>query len=200
MLNIVKILFCIFGGFMLQNVYKSLKTNSEKAVESLIHSLGKLRTGRANSGMLDDIRVDYYGTMTLLSQIANISVPEARMIVIKPWEKPMLTKIEKAIQASDLGINPVNNGEMIMLTVPALTEERRKDLVKSAKKYGEEFKQSLRTHRHDALDLLKSLEKDKSVTEDEAKKGKDKIQEILNDYIKKIDDIIKAKEDEIMKV
>ncbi len=185
---------------MLQNVYKSLKTNSEKAVESLIHSLGKLRTGRANSAMLDDIRVDYYGTMTPLSQIANISVPEARMIVIKPWEKPMLTKIEKAIQASDLGINPVNNGEMIMLTVPALTEERRKDLVKSAKKYGEEIKQSLRTHRHDALDMLKNFEKDKSVTEDEAKKGKDKIQEILNDFIKKIDDIIKAKEDEIMKV
>ncbi len=185
---------------MLQEVFQSFTEDATKAIESLKYALGKLRTGRANSAILEDVRVDYYGTPTPIVQMAAVNIPEPRVITIKPWEKNMLTKIEKAIFASDLGLNPNNNGDFIILTLPQLTEERRRDLVKSAKKIGEDIKVSLRTHRHVALDMLKELEKDKEISEDDLKKGRDKIQELIIDYTKTVDDIIKLKEDEILKV
>ena len=185
---------------MLNEVYDSFKEESNSSLEALKKSLDKLRTGRANSAMLNDIRVDYYGSLTPISQMANIMVPEARLLAIKPWDKSTLKLIEKAIIASDLGINPSNNGEQILLSIPALTEERRRDLVKKAKKMSETIKISLRSHRHDALDMLKELEKDKEITEDDHKMGKIKIQDMINAYNKKVDTIISEKEKEIMKV
>ncbi|MBN2694016.1 ribosome recycling factor [bacterium] len=185
---------------MLEEVFQSFTDDANKAIESLKHALGKLRTGRANSSILDDVRVDYYGTPTPIVQMAAINIPEPRVITIKPWEKNMLAKIEKAILASDLGLNPNNNGDFIILTLPQLTEERRRDLVKSAKKIGEDIKVSLRGHRHSALDMLKDLEKEKDISEDDHKKGRDRIQDLINDYSKNVDDIIKIKEEEILKV
>jgi len=185
---------------MLNEVYDTFKEDSEKSLEALKKSLDKLRTGRANSAMLNGIRVDYYGTSTPITQMANIAVPEPRLLVIKPWDKTTIKLIEKAILASDLGINPNNNGEQILLAVPALTEERRKELVKKARKSSEIIKISLRSHRHDALDMLKELEDEKEITEDDHKQGKAKIQDLINKYSKRVDSIISDKEKEIMTV
>jgi len=185
---------------MLDDLYAEFKENMEGAIKAFKRELSRLRTGRAHSSMLDDIKVDYYGTPTQLSQVATVAVPEARVITVKPWEKNMLKPIEKAILASDLGINPTNNGEQILLAVPALTEERRKSLVKVAKKTSEEIKISLRNHRHDALKDLKVLESEKEITEDQHKKAKDKIQEIINTYNKKVEEVLSEKEKEMMKV
>lgn len=185
---------------MLNEVFSSFKDASEKSLLAFKKSLGKLRTGRAHASILDDIRVDYYGTPSPISQVATIAIPEPRTISIKPWEKNMVGAIEKAILASDLGITPNNNGEIILLSLPTLTGERRKALVKSAKKSGEDIKIALRSHRHNALDDLKMLEKEKEITEDDHKNGKEKIQDLINNFSKKVDDILKSKEDEIMTV
>jgi len=185
---------------MLDDLYAEFKENMEKALKAFDKELGKLRTGRAHAAILDGIKVDYYGTPTPLSQVASISVPEPRVLTVKPWEKTMLKPIEKAILASDLGITPNNNGDQIILTIPPLTEERRRNLVKVAKKISEEIKISLRNHRHEALKDLKELEKEKEITEDDHKRAKNKIQDIINEYSKKVDDILAKKEAEIMKV
>jgi ribosome recycling factor len=185
---------------MLDDLYAEFTEQMEGAIKAFSKELSKLRTGRAHASMLDSIKVDYYGTPTALSQVATIAVPEARVITIKPWEKPLLKAIEKAILTSDLGINPNNNGDQILLTIPALTQERRLSLVKVAKKTLEDIKISLRSHRHDVLKSLKELEDEKEISEDDHKKAKVKVQDIINLYSKKAEDVLALKEAEIMKV
>jgi len=185
---------------MLDDLYAEFKEQMEGAITAFKRELSKLRTGRAHSSMLDDIKVDYYGTPTRLSQVATVAVPEARVLTVKPWEKSMLKPIEKAILASDLGINPSNNGEQILLAIPALTQERRQSLVKVAKKTAEDIKISLRNHRHDILKDIKELESEKEISEDDHKRAKDKIQEIMNTYNKKVEEVLSLKEKEMMTV
>jgi ribosome recycling factor len=172
----------------------------QKAVESLKKDLSRIRTGRASPALLDGLTVDYYGSPMPINQIANISVPDARMIVVQPWEKNMLAPIEKAIQTSDLGLNPQNDGNQIRLPIPPLSEERRKDLFKNCKKIGEESKVAIRNIRRDSNEKLKKSEKDKEVTQDESKKGLDDIQKLTDKFIKTIDDLLVNKEKEIMEV
>jgi ribosome recycling factor len=184
----------------LKEVEANLKARMDKAVSDLQHEMASIRTGRASLGILDHIRVDYYGTPTPLHQVGNISVPDARMLVVQPWDKSMLGPIEKAIQKADLGLNPVNDGSVIRLPVPQLTEERRKDLVKVVKKEGEEKKVMIRNLRRDANDKVKVLEKDAKISEDEGKKGLDDIQKLTDRYIHEIDKLLEQKEKEIMEV
>lgn len=171
-----------------------------KTMGSLDSELNTIRAGRANPRVLDKITVDYYGTQTPLQQVANVSVPEARMIQIQPWEGSLIKKIEKAILCSDLGINPSNDGKVIRLVFPELTEERRKDLVKDVKKKGEAAKVAVRNIRRDANDALKKLGKQADVSEDEVKELEDKVQKMTDSYIKKIDKAIEEKTKEIMTV
>ena len=172
----------------------------EKAISAYSRELASIRAGRANASMLDRITVDYYGTPTPINQMAGISVPEARLLVIQPYDKSILGDIEKAIMKSDIGIQPSNDGSIIRLSVPALTEDRRKDLVKTAKKEAEEAKVAIRNVRRDANEDFKKLEKDSAITEDDLHRNGEEIQKLTDSYIKKIDDIAKAKEDEILEI
>mgnify|MGYP001171425724 CR=1 FL=1 len=185
---------------MLDDIYKDTKASMEKIIISLKEELGKVRTGRANPSVLDGIKINYYGTMTPLRQIAGIQIPESRMIVVQPWDKSTLGSIEKAIQEANIGITPQNDGVIIRLPFPQLSEETRRDSIKQAKTICEKFKVSLRNARHDEIDMVKELEKEKSITEDERKKAIDQLDKITNDYIKKIDDITKDKEKEISEI
>jgi ribosome recycling factor len=185
---------------MLDEVFQELRAGIDKAVEALRRDLSKVRTGRAHAGMLDSIRVDYYGVSTPLGQMATVSVPEPRLITIKPWEKSQVKVIEKAIRESDLGINPQTDGELIRLPIPALTEERRKEMVKNTKKHGEECKVAVRKHRRDAMEMIDTLDKDGDVPGDDADRGKKKVEEVVAEGIKKIDDVIHHKEKEILEV
>ncbi len=171
----------------------------EKAVEHTSHELTKIRAGKAMPSMLDGIMVEYYGTPTPISQVASINTPDARSIVVKPWEKNIIPDIEKAITNSDLGINPQNDGELIRLNVPALTEERRRDLVKQAKAEAEHGKVSIRNIRKDINDSLKKLQKE-GASEDAIKDAEGKVQELTNEFSKKVDDLVSAKEEDIMTV
>lgn len=171
-----------------------------KAIESLKKDLSRIRTGRATPALLDGLTVDYYGSPMAINQVANISVPDARMVVVQPWEKNMLTPIEKAIQVSDLGLNPQNDGNQIRLPIPPLSEERRRDLFKNCKKIGEDSKVGIRNIRRDSNDKLKKAEKDKTITQDDAKKGLDDIQKLTDKFIKTVDDLLTHKEKEIMEV
>ncbi|MBN2332808.1 MAG: ribosome recycling factor [Deltaproteobacteria bacterium] len=172
----------------------------QKVVEALKRDLGRVRTGRASLALLDGIKIDYYGTLTPLNQMASLSVPESRMIVIQPWDSNMIGDIEKAINKSDLGVNPTNDGKQIRLVMPRPTEERRKELVKVVKKMGETSKVGIRACRRDCIDMLKSLEKDKDITEDENSKGQDEVQKLTDSFVKRIDEIIVAKEQEVMEI
>lgn len=172
----------------------------EGALEHLKHDLAGLRTGRASVALLDGIRVDYYGTMTPLMQVANLATPEARLITIQPWEPQLIKEIEKAISASGLGITPSNDGKVIRIPLPPLTEERRKELTKICKKHGEDTKVHVRGYRRDANEELKKLQKDAKLTEDELRKGETEIQKLTDQYIQKIDDVIKKKEHDILEV
>ena len=172
----------------------------KKTCEFLEADYAAIRAGRANPHVLDKIRVDYYGTPTPLQQVGNISVPEPRMIQIQPWEKNMLKVIEKAIQVSDLGINPTNDGSMIRLVFPELTEERRKELVKDVKKKGEGAKVAIRNIRRDALDDVKKLKKDNLISEDEEKRFENEVQKLTDESIKKIEEMLAAKEKDILQV
>ena len=172
----------------------------EKAIGSLSRDLASIRAGRANASLLDRISVMYYGAPTPLNQMAGISVPEARLMVIQPYDKTSLGEIEKAIMKSDIGITPSNDGSVIRLAVPALTEERRKDLVKEVKKEGEESKVAIRNIRRDANDELKKLEKDGDITEDELRRNNDEVQKLTDTYIAKIDSLAESKENEIMEI
>lgn len=185
-------------------VVKKIHTDTEermkKAVEAMRKELASIRTGKATTSLLDGIRVDYYGTMTPLSQVANISVPDVRLLVIQPWEKKLIPEIVKAIQKSDLGLNPQSDPNVIRLPIPPLTEERRKDLVKLVKKVVEEGKVAVRNIRRDSNDDLKKAEKDKEISEDESRKGQQRVQEITNEHIEKTEEMLKKKEQEIMEI
>lgn len=184
----------------MKEVQNKLQQQMDKTIDALKHEFSTIRAGRANAQMLDKIRVDYYGTPTPINQVGSISVPEPRTLMINPWDKSAMKEIEKAIRNSDLGFNPTNDGEVIRISVPALTEERRKELCKQAKKAAEEFKVRLRNERRDANDKLKKLEKDGEMTEDELKKAQDNVQKMTDKYVKEIDTLLDAKEKDIMAV
>jgi ribosome recycling factor len=185
---------------MINDITTDTEDGMKKATESFRRDLQKIRTGRANAAMLDGIKVDYYGTATPVNQVATVQVVDARLITVKPWEKTMLAVIDKAIRASDLGINPVSDSELVRLPIPPLTQERRKELAKVVNKQTEEARVAVRSARRDAMDLVKEAEKDKDITEDERKTGEKRIQELTDKYIAMIDDIAKAKEKEIMEL
>ena len=182
------------------SVRQTFITHMDQALEHLRKDLSGLRTGRASVALLDGIRVDDYGTMTPLKQIANVSTPEARLITIQPWEPKLIKEIEKAISNSGLGVTPSNDGKMIRIPLPPLTEERRKDLTKICKKHGEETKVQIRGFRRDANEELKKLQKDAQLTEDELRKAEQETLKLIEQYGQKIDDMIKKKEQEIMEV
>ncbi len=185
---------------MIEDISNDAEEGMKKAVESFKRDLQKIRTGRANTAMLDGIKVDYYGTPTPVNQVATVQVVDARLITVKPWEKNMIAVIDKAIRASDLGINPVADSELVRLPIPPLTQERRRDLAKSVGKQTEEARVAVRAARRDAMDMIKDAEKEKQITEDERKKGEVKVQELTDKYIASVDDIAKAKEKEIMEL
>ena len=172
----------------------------EKALDHLAEEFGAVRAGRANASVLDKIAIDYYGTMTPVQQVGSISSPEPRMLVIQPWDGSVLSEIEKAINKSDLGISPQNDGKVIRLNFPPLTEERRRELVKTVKKYAEEAKVQIRNVRRDALEMYKKQKKDGEVTEDDLKTIEKDIQNMTDKYIKEIDDITSDKEKEITEI
>ncbi|MBI5049082.1 MAG: ribosome recycling factor [Deltaproteobacteria bacterium] len=185
---------------MLDAIFKEMKDKMEKAIDVFHRELAKLRTGRASLSILEGVRVNYYGTPTPINQLASMSVPESRLITIQPWDASTLSDIEKAIMNSDLGLTPTNDGKLIRISIPQLTEERRKDIVKMAKKTSEECKIAVRNNRRDANEEVKKLEKDKAISQDDLKKAQTQIQEMTDKYIIKIDDILKHKEKEIMEV
>ena len=184
----------------MKEIQNKLQQQMEKTIEALKHEFSTIRAGRANAQMLDKIRVDYYGTPTPINQIGSISVPEPRTLVINPWDKSAMKDIETAIRNSDLGLNPTNDGEVIRLNVPALTEERRIELTKKAKKAAEEFKVRIRNERRDANDKLKKLEKEGEITEDDLKKAQDNVQKMTDKYTKEVDVLLEVKEKDIMAV
>ena len=179
---------------------KIYEEKMDKTIDSLMNDYASIRAGRANPHVLDKIKVDYYGTPTPIQQVGNISVPEARMILIQPWEKSLLKAIEKAIQTSDLGINPNNDGSCIRLIFPELTEDRRKELAKDVKKKGENAKVAVRNIRRDANDTFKKMEKNDEISEDDLKDAEEKIQKITDKMIEKVDKAIETKTKEIMTV
>jgi ribosome recycling factor len=185
---------------MVNDVIDELKSDMGKTVDRLKAELVRVRTGRANLALLDGVRVDYYGVPTPIHQVATLQIADARLIVIKPWEKSMVVAVEKAIQQSDLGLNPNSDGEVIRLPVPPLTEERRRELVKVVKRLGEEHKVLIRGQRRDANEMLKALEKDKEISEDESRKGQTRVQEVTDQHTKLVDEVITKKEAEIMEV
>jgi ribosome recycling factor len=185
---------------MLDEVFKELRAGIEKAMEALRRDLSKVRTGRAHAGMLDAIRVDYYGVSTPLQQMANVSVPEPRLIIIKPWEKTQVKAIDKAIRDSDLGLNPQAEADILRIPIPALTEERRREMVKLTKKHGEESKVAVRKHRRDAHEILDTLEKDGDVSGDEADRARKKVDDTVAEGVKLIDTVVATKEKDILEV
>ena len=183
-----------------KEVQANVKTRMEKAIGDLQHEMASIRTGRASLGLLDHIRVDYYGTPTPLNQVANLHVPEPTMITIQPYDLSQIGPIEKAIRISDLGLNPANDGKLIRLPIPPLTEERRKELVKKLHGAAEHHRVSVRNIRRDGNEAIKKLSKDKKITEDDDKKAHDEIQKVTDGYMDKIDQASKAKEKEIMEI
>jgi ribosome recycling factor len=183
-----------------KKIYTETEERMKKAVEAIKKEFASIRTGKATTSLLDGIKVDYYGTLTLLSQVANVSAPDARLLVIQPWEKKMIPEIVKAIQKSDLGLNPQSDANVIRLPIPSLTEERRKDLVKLVKKVTEEGKIALRNIRRDSIEALKKSEKDKKISEDESRKAQEHVQKITEEYTEKIEEVLSKKEQEIMEI
>ena len=185
---------------MIKDIYVSHEEKMKRALDALRRELATLRAGRATPALLDKITVDYYGTPTPISQVANISVPEPRMLTIQAWEKTMIAQIEKAILKSDLGLSPNSDGVIIRLNIPQLTQQRRIELVKVVHKKAEENRIVIRNVRRDANDIVKKLEKEKSISEDEAKKAQEDMQKITDKYIKEVDTILSVKEKEILEV
>lgn len=185
---------------MPKQVIHQASEKMEKAIQALKKELATLRAGRANPAMLDKIMVDYYGTPTPINQMAGVNVPEPRLLIIQPWDKSVIGDIEKAILKSDLGLTPNNDGSVIRIQIPALTEERRIELTKVARKQGEEAKVAIRNIRRDANDDFKKMEKDGLISEDESKRHLDEIQVITDNFSKKVDDTVKQKENEIMEI
>lgn len=185
---------------MIQNVKKSAQDKMEKSLKALSEELKKVRTGRAQASMLDGVKVNYYGSLSPLSQVASISTPDAKSFLIAPWESSILKEIEQAIVKSDLGLAPMNDGKVIRLRVPDLTEERRKELAKQVKKIAEDSRVAVRLSRRDANDEVKKALKDKAISEDENKKLETEIQKMTDDYIKKIDALAEEKEKSILTI
>jgi len=181
-------------------VLESSKQDMEKTLAAFRKELSHVRTGRAHTALLEGITVDYYGAKTPLNQVATLSAPEATLLVVQPYDKSVLGAIEKAIKSSDLGLNPLNDGKLIRVPIPALTEERRRDLVKHVRKLAEDYRVSVRNHRRDSLEMLKELEKDKEITEDDRRHAAEKIEALTKEFIERVDKTLKGKEDEIMAV
>ncbi len=185
---------------MINDIKKDAESRMGKSVESLKTELTKLRTGRAHTSLLDHVMVEYYGSQVPLNQVANISVADARTLTVQPWEKPMVQKIEKAILESDLGLNPATSGEIIRVPLPALTEERRKDMIKLVRQEGENTKVAIRNIRRDAISDFKGLLKEKEITEDEEHKAEDDVQKLTDKFIAKVDEALEAKEKDLMEI
>jgi ribosome recycling factor len=185
---------------MINEIYTATKTTMEKSVDAMKREFSTLRTGKVTTNIVDNIKADYYGTPTGLSQIASVIAADATTIVITPWEKPMLKTIEKAIQEANIGVNPNNDGIAIKLFFPPMTVDQRGDIVKQAKTMGEKAKVAARNVRKDSNDKIKKLEKDKAISEDESKKAQDQIQKITDEFVVKIEETLKAKEADILKV
>jgi len=185
---------------MTKDVIQDMKSHMDKSVENLRREFQKVRTGRASVSLLDEVKVDYYGNPSTLSQVATLSVPEPRTITIQPWEATLIPAIEKAIMKADLGLTPGNDGKLIRLNLPSLTEERRKEIVKNLKKMAEEAKVAVRNIRRDSLEKLKKLEKEKQITEDDLKRAEKEVQDITNAETVKIDEVVAHKEKEVMEV
>ena len=185
---------------MTKDVIASMKTNMDKTIDSLRKEYQKVRTGRASTALLEDIKVVYYDSPTPINQVAAVAIPEARVITIQPWEAKLLPIIEKAILNANIGLTPSNDGRLIRLALPPLTEERRKEIVKQLKKMAEEGKIAIRNIRRDAIDSLKKLEKDKKISEDDLKRAEKEVQDVTNGCIGKVDEVLAAKEKEVLEV
>ncbi|OQX95710.1 ribosome recycling factor [candidate division KSB1 bacterium 4572_119] len=185
---------------MIDEIFNQTESKMSKAIESFRGELNKVRTGKASASILDNIKVNYYGSIVPLNQAASISVPEVRLITVQPWDKTMISEIEKSILKSDIGLNPISDGHIIRLPIPPLTEERRLELVKQTKRLGEEIKVSIRNSRREANESMKKVEKDGVVSEDDSRRGHDNVQELTNKYVKMVDDILTEKENEIMEI
>ena len=185
---------------MLDDVLQELRTGIEKAIESLRRDLSKVRTGRAHAGMLEGVRVEYYGVPTPLHQMATVNVPDARLITVKAWEKGQARHVEKAIREANLGLNPQVDGELVRVPIPALTEERRKEMVKLTRKHGEECKVAVRNHRREAMEMIATLDKDGDVSADDADRAKKKVEETVAEGVKQVDGVVAAKEKDILEV
>jgi len=185
---------------MLDEVYRKSEDHMKKSLELLIQELGGIRTGKATPGLLDSVKVNYYGQSVPIKQVANVSVPDPRTIVVQPWDRAMVSEIEKAIRTSDLGLNPQTDGATIRLPLPLLTEERRKDLVKMVKRLGEESKVAVRNVRRDSNDRIKKLEKEHELSEDAMREKQDAIQKLTDAFVKKVDEAVHAKEKEILEI
>lgn len=183
---------------MLKDLYAETKSQMQKSLEALEHHLSTLRTGRANPAILSNIRVEYYGSAMPINQVGTVSSPDPRTLVVQAWDPKILKEIEKAIRDSDLGLNPTNKGDALFINIPALTEERRRDLVKTIKHYAEEARIAVRNVRREALDRAKKIEKEKHLSEDDLKRAEAEIQKITDDFIHKIDNALHKKEHEIM--
>ena len=185
---------------MHETVVSELKTRIDRTLDDLRRELGKIRTGRANLSVLDSVRVNYYGTPTPLTGVASLSVPEPRLITIKPWDKGLIKEIERGLKEANLGINPMNDGEIIRLPIPPLTEERRKEIAKQVRSKGEEHKVAIRNERRDANEKLKELLKKKSISEDDLKRTNEKVQKETDQGIARVDEVLQKKEKEVMEV
>jgi ribosome recycling factor len=185
---------------MVNDIISELESSVAKAHDSLKRELAKVRTGRANVALLDGVRVDYYGTPTPLNQVASVSTPDARLIVIKPWEKKLIPAIEEAIRKGELGVNPNSDGEVVRLPIPALTEERRRELTKVIKRMGEDARVAIRNQRRDANEMLKEYQASGDITEDDHQQGQKKVQAVIDKGIEKVDELVSKKEAEIMEV
>jgi ribosome recycling factor len=185
---------------MIDDLHEQTKAGMAKSIDALQKDLRRIRTGRASLALLDGIMVDYYGSSTPINQLATLSIPEARQIVIQPWDTKALQDIEKAILKSELGLNPSNDGKLVRIILPPLTAERRKELVKVVKKMGEEFKVQIRNHRRDANEMLKDMKKEKLVSEDDIHKAQERVQKTTDEFIAKVDAIVAEKEAEIMEI
>jgi len=191
---------CEHGDRMNESFFTELQKEMEKSVVAFRRELAKLRTGRASTALLEGIVVDYYGSLTPLNQLANLGAPEPRLLVVQPYDRGVIGNIEKAILKADLGLTPNNDGKLIRIPIPELTEERRRELVKHVKKVAEEYRVSVRNHRRLAIERLKEMEKKKEITQDDLKHTQDRVQKITDDFIGRIDRVLKGKEDEIMEV
>jgi ribosome recycling factor len=183
---------------MIEEIHQEVKDGMQSTLDSLVKEFAGVRTGRATTAMVDEILVDYFGAQTQLKQLATISVPESRLIVIQPWDKSVVPEVEKAIQRSNLGLNPVSDGKILRIPVPPLTEERRRDLVKIVKKSAEDRRISIRNVRRDGNDLLKQMEKDKEISEDDNRRAQERIQKLTDEFIRKVDEVTAKKEKEVM--